>query len=170
VNAKTDFELSTLSGLLNEKLRENIRETRSGVYMVFSDGNGDKYPIPSFQLIVFMQCAPDRVEELSAAVIGTLDSLKAGLIDEKYVNTVKITKQKQRETDLKDNNWWKDRIYYVLQNDYALNSILSEEEAIRDLDLKHLQKTARKYLIHDENLFRGVMYPKARQTDQPGEN
>jgi zinc protease len=170
VNAETDFELSTLSGLLNEKLRENIRETRSGVYMIFSSGVGDKYPIPSFSQLVFMQCAPDRVEELSTAVIGTLDSLKAGLIDEKYVNTVKTTKQKQLETDLKDNNWWKQRIYYALLNDYPLNSILNEEEAIRDLDLKHLQKTARKYLIQDVNLLRGVMYPKARQADQPAEN
>jgi zinc protease len=170
VNAKTDFELSTLSGLLDEKLRENIRETRSGVYMIFANGNGDKYPIPSFSQLVFMQCAPDRVEELSAAVIGTLDSLKAGLIDEKYVNTVKTTKQKQLETDLKDNNWWKNRILVAYTNDYPLNSILSEEGAIRDLDLKHLQKTARKYLIQDINLLRGVMYPKARQTDQPAEN
>ncbi len=167
VNARTDFECKSLSSLLNEKLMDNIREARGGVYAIYAWDYETKYPIPSYLYTIFMQCAPDKAEELSIAVIGTLDSLKAGLISEKYVNVVKTTKQKQLETDLKDNNWWKERIYKVLQNNYPLNSILSDEKLINDLNLKKMQKTAKTYLNYDTNLVRGILYPEARPKDIP---
>lgn len=168
-NAKTDFELSSLSLLLNQKLMDNIRETRGGVYAIYAWDYGTKYPYPLYLYTIYMQCAPDKVEELSAAVIGTLDSLKAGMIDEKFVNVVRTTKQKQLETDLKDNNWWKERIYKVLQNNYPLNNILSDEKVISELDLKKLRKTAKTYLNYDKNLVRGILYPEARPQDIPAE-
>jgi zinc protease len=159
VNSKTNTELYNLAFLLNEKLRENIRENRSGVYYIGAWPEIDKFPVSSYSLNIYMQCAPERVEELSLAVVQTLDSLKTGLFAEKYVNTVKITRQKRFETETKENRWWLSSIYNQSLNGFAINDLLKDRAAINHINLKSLQKTAKQYLNHDKNLIRGVLYP-----------
>jgi zinc protease len=162
MNDRTQSRVNNLRFLLNEKLRENIRETRSGVYFIAAWDYETKYPVSTFLINVYMQCAPDRVEELSQAVIGTLDSLKAGLIDEKYVNVIKVTRQKQLETDLAENRWWLENVYEKAWNKLPLEGLLNDEQEIAKLNLKELQKVAKQYLIQDQNLMRGVLYPLSK--------
>jgi zinc protease len=165
VDSRTNVRLGNLTMLMNEKLRENIRETRGGVYFIGAWQDYRPYPNPALQIAIYMQCAPERVEELSDAVVATLDSLKAGLFEEKYVNTIKTTRLKRLETDVKDNRWWMGTIYSGLWNGYPLNDILKEREAVKHLTLKELQQTAAKYLVHDSNLLRGALFP-AQQTPE----
>jgi zinc protease len=159
ITGKTRAKLRSLTFLMDEKLRENIRETRSGVYYVGAWGTTDKYPMPSCQISVYMQCAPERATELTDAVISTLDSLKAGLFTEKYVNVVKVTSQKRLETDLKDNRWWQSSIYDQVQNGFPLNDLLADRKLINKLNLKQLQSTARDFLVQDTRLVQGMLYP-----------
>lgn len=164
---KIESRISNLTYLLNEKLRENIRETRSGVYFVGAWDNERKYPVPSYQISIYMQCAPDRVEELSDAVISTLDSLKAGKFDEKYVNVVKVTRQKKLETDMSENRWWLDSVYETAWNQLPLDGLLNDKQSIDKLNLKELQKVAKEYLNQDTNLVWGVLYPMQKNQDLP---
>jgi zinc protease len=161
VDSKTNIQLGNLALLMNEKLRENIREARSGVYFVGAWQDFTLYPIPSMQFSVYMQCSPERVIELSDAVVATLDSLKAGLFDEKYVNVVRMTREKRFETDVKENRWWSNSIYNSVWNGFELNDMLKEREAVKDLTLKDLQQTAASYLVQDTSLIKAVMYPEA---------
>ncbi len=159
VDNMTNNKLRNLSLLVNEKLRENIREARSGVYFVGSWGSAYKHPVPYYLMFIYMQCAPDRVDELSEAVIMTLDSLKAGLFDPKYVNTVKVTLQKKMETDLTENRWWLDAVYDQAWNDFPMNDLLNDKKEINNINLKELQNIAAQYLKQDTNLVKGVLYP-----------
>jgi zinc protease len=164
VKPETDSELRNLTYLLNEKLRENIRVARAGAYMVSAWGEAASFPVPTFSISIFMECAPDRVKELSAAIIGTLDSLKAGQISEKYVNVVKTSRQTQLETDLQDNTWWQNKIQNALYYDYPLDSILCDKQVLDKLNLKQLKKLSKQYLIQDTNLISGYLYPAVRNT------
>lgn len=160
--AKAQMELRNLTFLMNEKLRENIRETRSGVYFIGSWGDIARYPVPTYQIYIYMQCAPDRVEELSEAVVATLDSLKAGLFDEKYVNVVKITRQKRLEIETKDNRWWLSSIYNQASYGFPMNNLLKDMNTINTLTHKELKAAAEKYLNHRTNLLRSALYPAPR--------
>ncbi len=162
---KIQSRMNNLTYLLNEKLRENIRETRSGVYFVGAWDTEKKFPIPTYEVSVFMQCSPERAKELSEAVISTLDSLKAGKIDEKYVNVVKVTRQKKWETDISENRWWMDSIYEKAWNKLPINGLLNDKQAIDKLSLKELQKIAKQYLNQDTNLVWAVLYPVDKLQD-----
>jgi len=170
-DAKIDNRITNLSYLMNEKLRENIRETRSGVYFIGAWNDEKKYPVSKFQISIYMQCAPDRVEELSQAVISTLDSLKAGQIGEKYVNVVKVTRQKKLETDMTENRWWLNNAYKKAWNKLPLEGLLNDAQEINKLNLKELQKVAKQYLTQDINMVWGVLYPisKYDEAQQPKE-
>jgi zinc protease len=159
IDLKTSVQLGNLTMLMNEKLRENIRETRSGVYFVGAWQDYNPLPVPNMVISVYMQCAPERVDELSDAVVATLDSLKAGLFEEKYINTIKTTRLKRLETDVRDNRWWMSNIYSALWNGYPLNDMLKEREAVKHLTLKELQHTAARFLNHDNNLLRAMLFP-----------
>jgi zinc protease len=159
-SSQTRSELYNLTYLLNEKLRENIRETRSGVYFVGAWPQLKQYPVPTYQITIYMQCAPERVEELSAAIISTLDSLKTGSIDAKYVNAVKMTRTKKLETDKKENQWWMNNIYEQAWNKQPLAGMLVDEQVINKMSIRSLQKSTAKYLMHDKNLLRSVLLPE----------
>jgi zinc protease len=159
LHGKARHELRSLTMLLDEKLRENIREARSGVYFVGSWSSIGKYPSPYTQIDIYMQCAPERTTELTAAILATLDSLKAGQFDEKYVNVVKMTSQKRLETDLRENRWWLNAIYDQIYYGYALNDLLADRSDIAKLDMEQLRKTAAQYLNHDTNLVKGILLP-----------
>lgn len=159
LHSKTRQELRSLSLLMDEKLRENIRETRSGVYFVGAWGSVDKYPYPYTQIDIYMQCAPERTEELTDAILTTLDSLKAGLFDEKYVNVVRMTSQKRLETDLRENRWWLNSIYDQVFYGYSLNDLLSDRSDLAGLDMSQLRRTTAEYLNHDTHLVKGTLLP-----------
>jgi zinc protease len=161
IDAMTGIKLQNLNVLMNEKLRENIRETRSGVYFVGAWVESFQYPNPQYMLNVYLQCAPERVQELTDATLSTLDSLKAGMIDEKYVNVVRMTREKLFETDTKDNRWWLRTLSEQAWKGFPLNAILEDREQAQQLTLKELQDTAGKYLSHDVSLLKCVLYPEA---------
>jgi len=159
LHGKTRHELRSLTMLMDEKLRENIRETRSGVYFVGAWGTIGKYPDPYSQIDIYMQCAPERTEELTDAILATLDSLKAGQFDEKYVNVVKVTSLKRLETDLRENRWWLNSIYDQVYYGYSLNDLLSDRSDLAGLDMSQLRRTTAEYLNHDTHLVKGTLLP-----------
>jgi zinc protease len=169
IDETTSYKISNLRYLLDEKLRENIRESRSGVYYVGAWDEERMYPVPFYQINIYMQCSPDRVDELSGAVVSTLDSLKTGLIDNKYVNVIKNTRQKKWETDITENRWWLDTIHETAWNDMPLNKILDNKNIFEKLTAKELRNEAKQYLIQDKNLTIGILYPasKAGQAAEP---
>lgn len=158
-SSKTKSELTDLTYLMNEKLRENIRETRSGVYTVAAYPQVKRFPKQEYNITIYMQCAPERVVELSEAVFATLDSIKAGQFDNKYVDVVKITRTKRLETDVKENRWWQNKIDERVWNRLDLNALLEEQQLISTVSKKSLQKAAKTYLIYDKNLVQSVLYP-----------
>lgn len=162
ITSQTGFQIGNLSLLMNEKLRENIREARSGVYFVGSWGEVNKYPVSFYLLMVYMQCAPERVEELTDAVLVTLDSLKAGMFDQRYVNTVKMTRLKRLETEMKDNRWWLSSIFNQVWNGFPLENLIKDRQTFQKMTKKELEQTAARYLIHDKNLLKSVLYPAER--------
>ncbi|MBM4399635.1 MAG: insulinase family protein [Candidatus Cloacimonetes bacterium] len=155
----TSFELNSLSYLIDEKLRENIREARSGVYYIGTWTEINDYPVQHITVNGYMQCAPERVDELSLATYQTLDSLKAGLFEEKYVNVVKMTLQKRFETSIRENRWWLDNIAVQTRKGYPINELLADRNPQNRITYKTLKDAAIKYLLHDVNLLSGVLYP-----------
>ena len=92
-----DFDIASqsrvnvLEQIYFEKLRENVRENLSGAYVVQPIMVPEKYPEPHLITYSFLMCDPARVDELLDATLATVDSLRMGLFDDKYVQNAKIT-------------------------------------------------------------------------------
>jgi len=163
VSKETRHETAMAEILAGEKLRENIREDRSGVYYVYCWGDTEPYPAPVTYANLGMGCSPDRVEELITASLAVMDSLKAGLFDDKYVNTVRQARLKQMELNLKNNDWWVDRIGDQIVKQLPLDAIMEEMDAIQKVSKQDLSKWTAKYLDFDTNCQRFILYPETRK-------
>lgn len=156
------LRLSLAGSLASEKLRENIREARSGVYYVYCYAYGVANPVGETYAYLGLGCSTDRVDELIEASLATLDSLKAGNIDEIYVNTVRQSKLKELESDLQRNDWWASKIYDQVFYQRSPDDILQEAEIIKTISRESLAADLRTYFDFDVNCQRFVLYPEKR--------
>jgi len=161
-NPQVGLRISLAGSLASEKLRENIREARSGVYYVYCYGYGNSFPLPETNVYMGLGCSTDRVDELLEASFATLDSLKAGNFDEKYVNTVRQSKLKEMESDLQRNDWWADKIYQQAYYGVPVDAILEEAEIIKNINRESLAADLRAYFDLDVNRQVFVLYPEEK--------
>ena len=145
--------------IAQEKLRENIRENMSGVYTIGIWSDWNVYPKPNYVMQTWMACDPDRAEELNKATFATLDSLRNGQFDEKYLNNAKITFSKSLEENMKSNRDW----IAGMSNNYLrgqpLDSFLGYLSIVEGLDKKAIVKSAKKYLSFDKSCLSVYLFP-----------
>ena len=158
---KNEVLLDALAYVMNEKLRENIREERSGVYMIYSNSNTTNYPKQIFELDTILACSPDRVDELNDAIFATLDSLRAGYIDDRYLVACKATLKQRYAESIKSNRYWLGQFQNNLRQSRPLTAFLNEPVQVEKLNKKELIKAARKYLNYNKNSISVIMLPES---------
>ncbi|HNT52323.1 MAG TPA: insulinase family protein [Candidatus Syntrophosphaera sp.] len=152
--------LDALTNVLNEKLFENIREDRSGVYFVQMIPSTEFYPVPHFQMISLMGCAPERVDELSDAIFATLDSIRAGRFDQRYIVAARATLEQRRAEDIRSNRFWTSQLLGNLKNKRPLTEFLKEPRHYPEINRKNLAKAARHYLNYGKNRLSLILLPE----------
>ena len=108
-NTRESIIINQLASVLDIRLREVIREDKSGSYGVSVSAGIDGWPDRYYKLNIEFGCEPVREEELSAAVIETIKDIKAGKLSDEIVAKVKETYSRSFETALRNNNWWLNR-------------------------------------------------------------
>ncbi|MDD3578563.1 MAG: insulinase family protein, partial [Candidatus Cloacimonetes bacterium] len=157
------FARLALNMLLTRKLLENIRERMSGVYVIYSQyeeiehsGNGR----PAYSLAINMHCDPLREEELSAAIMATLDSLRAGYYDESYVQEIKAQLSKVYEDAFGTNEYFCKVISKNLYSPREIDCYLQNPGRIEKLDKKIITDAAKRHLSFDKSHRKLVMLPE----------
>ena len=162
-STKNKVMLDALEFVLNEKLRENIREERSGVYFIQAWQSTTSYPDSRYTVGTMMGCAPARLKELNDAIFATLDSLRAGHIDKHYLVAANATLRQQFDENIKSNRFW----IYQLKSDIwqgrKLASFLDEPAFFDQIDLKNIAKAAKKYLRFGKNQLSVFMLPQVQE-------
>ena len=153
--------ISALTMVLNEKLRENIREELSGVYVIQAWNNYEKHPKEHYLLNIFMTCSPDRVDELNEAIFATVDSIRAGNFDQRYVDSTKAVLQKRYEESISQNRYWLARMSDNAFSKEKMDSFLDHPSRYEKIDKKQIVASAKKYLNFGKNHLSVVMIPEA---------
>ncbi len=146
--------------VLNEKLRENIREDRSGVYFVQSFLRPERFPYPYYTMQTFMSCSADRVDELSDAILATIDSLKAGQYADPYVATVKVTLQQTYRERIRQNEYWISSMISAVKANRPIDMFLDHPARYESITKEEITAAAGRYLNTDSSLIKLVMYPE----------
>ncbi len=159
---KNKVMLDALEFVLNEKLRENIREERSGVYFIQAWQSTASYPVSRYTIGTMMGCAPARLKELTEAIYATLDSLRAGNIDARYLVGANATLRQQFDENLKSNSFWISQLRADIWQGRKLATFLDEPAFYAQIDLANIAKAAKKYLRYDKNQLAVFMLPQLR--------
>ena len=109
-NFKESTIINQLTSMLEIRLREVIREDKSGSYGIQANGLIDGWPERFYQVEVQFGCEPTREEELKDSVIETIKDIQNGNISDDLIAKLKETYIRELETSLRNNSWWLGRI------------------------------------------------------------
>lgn len=145
-NADERYNLIALTEVMSIRLREQLREEKSGVYFVQVSPNMEKIPREEYGISIYFSCAPDRVDELVAAVRKEVDYLQNNLVDASYIQKIKEIQSKEREVNRKTNQFWLSSMKNIQVNDEPFTVIARRDELIKALTPEQVRDAAKRYL------------------------
>lgn len=139
--------MEQLRSLAEIKLREIIREDKSGTYgvSVYAGIMGDQERYFDFQ--VSFGCEPSREKELEAEVIASLKKLINEEPAASDVDKLKESYRRNFEVNQMNGSWWLDMLANIeVFKDMPAEAAYDSAFGIRNITAKALQDQAKKYL------------------------
>lgn len=162
---QNSYELNSMLQMFDIKLREVLREDKSGTYGVGVYGGGSVYPREEYRINISWGCDPARIDELTESVFEQIDSLKLAPPKEIYVTKVRETQIREYETNMKENMYWLNSLYNSYFYERDLNEILKDPELYKSLTAEMMQSAAMKYFNLD-NYVRVILKPEKAETEK----
>jgi len=160
-NDQNRFEFNAMIEVLRIKLREVLREDKGGVYGVGVSGSPSLYPRKEYSIRIGFGCNPERVDELVTAVMQQIDTLKLKPADPLYVDKVKELQRRDREVNLKENNYWMNVFRGAYTNSEDPRSMLKIPQQIDKLSAVSIQHSAKTY-FDMKNIVKIVLKPEKK--------
>lgn len=150
---------NALDSVLSERLREELRENKSGVYGVSVGSAVRRLPTDTYEFSVSFTCDPERVDELIDEVLRVVEELQSAPVDARYIDQVTAQRHRSHEESLETNSYWRGALLGALQRDEdpvdAVNGYLGRVDSLTAEDI---QAAAKKYLS-TQNFAKGVRLP-----------
>lgn len=153
------FYFNSLADYLNIRLRELIREDKSGTYGVGVRGSFQKIPYENYMLSINFGCSPERTDELINEIFTELKRLQKEEPADSYIVKIIESKLKSYEKNLKENGYWAGKLYNIYWNNKNQNSIFEYPDMVETLRPEKIKEMANKY-INFENYVQVVSYPE----------
>ena len=155
----TARDLRVLQMLLSIRLREVLREDKGGVYGVGVGGAIERAPHQERTFTVSFGCDPARVDELVKATFDEIAQVQNNGIGAEYLEKVKQTFTRERETQLRNNGFWIGWLTsaYTFGDDPTL--ALDPSKMIARMTSDNVKAAAKRYLDAKE-YFQAVLLPE----------
>lgn len=142
--------LRSLEDALSIRLREALREERSGVYGVQVEASSSHRPDERYQFVVSFTCDPERIDELTEAVFEEIQAYQDNGVPEETLATVKEQQRRDRETELEENGFWTGSLaFHYRYGEEDVRNILRYQELIDAISEEDVQEAARTFLNTD---------------------
>lgn len=138
--------LQALSGVLEVRLREELREERGGVYGVSVSDTTWVLPTGGYALTVDFACDPARVAELETATREVLDELRGAPVDARYVEAHQVAGRRGREESARTNAFWLSGILAAQERGEDPRGLLDWDARNDSLTPQEVHAAAKKYL------------------------
>ncbi len=145
--------LQTLADVMRIRLRDALREDLGGTYGVTVRGSASPRPVPQFQLSIGFGAAPERVDELTAAVFAEIEALKLDAPPPEAVQALEVDLSKvqemhfrSRQTEIRENSFWITQMLIYDQYGWDVENIPSSASRSTILPPESVRDTARRYL------------------------
>jgi len=151
--------LESLKNVMEIKLREVMREDMGGTYGVWMWTSPSHYPKERYKFNIRFGCSPENVDTLTQAVFTQIDSIQSYGIAADYISKVQEIQRRERETKLKENQFWLGSLesYYFHGEDPL--QILNYDQLVDSINPDVIQAAAANYL-NLENYMKITLYPE----------
>ena len=141
-----DRDTFLLAQVLSIRLREVLREDKGGVYGVRVGGSIARTPHQERNFSVSFGCDPARVDELVQATFDEIHRIQKEGIGPEYLEKVKQTFSREREIQLRNNEFWLGwlSIAYAFGDDPTL--VLDPSKMIARITSDNMKAAANRYL------------------------
>jgi len=143
------YEMYSMMQVLRIRLREVLREDMGGVYGVSVWASMSKEPEAEYSLNVTFGCSPDRVQELTDAVLVEIKKIMNDTPDEVNVDKVKESQRREREINIQKNSYWLNSLAVYYREGRELSDFMKFNELIEGFSAEDAQAAAAKYFDLD---------------------
>ena len=137
--------LRALALVLQNRLRDVLREELGGTYSVGVSGSNAWRPIESYTLTISYGSDPERADELAAVVFAEIEKLKESPPEASEVADVRESFLRTHETSLENNSYWISNIGARYERGADAEGLLDYPESVEELTPELIQQAARLY-------------------------
>lgn len=152
--ARTDlaerYAMAAMSQVLDMRLRDKLREELGGTYGASVSGSLAAEPRAEFAVSIAFGSAPERVDELTAAVFDEVERLRDDGVTAEELGKVKEMLRRGLETGLEQNGYWLSQIITYDRRGMPLGDIPHEDRVVDALALASIRDAARRYLDREQ--------------------
>ena len=140
---KDMIELEALSKILTTRLLESIREDKSSVYYIGAQPGTYKLPTSEFEMTIYYGTAPEKLKALKESVFATIRDLIENGPKQDEVNKAREKIKRERETNLRENNFWQATLKnYYLNLDGNFKTFGEFDGVVEGLTIESLKSAA----------------------------
>ena len=143
------YDMYSMMQVLRIRLREVLREDMGGVYGVSVWASMSKEPQAKYTLNVTFGCAPDRVHELTDAVLVEIKKIMKEAPDQVNVDKVKESQRREREINIQKNSYWLNSLTVYYREGRELSDFMKFNELIEGFSADDAQAAAAQYFDLD---------------------
>jgi zinc protease len=154
-------DMFALDQVLSMRLREILREDLGGVYGVGAGGDISRGVRQERSFTIEFGCAPDAVDKLVKAAFDEIDVIAKQGIGATYLDKVKQTFIRDRETAMRTNRFWVDWLARSARYGDDPTIILDSKALLARITSDNVKAAAAKYL-DKKKYFQAVMLPAAK--------
>jgi zinc protease len=152
--------IRALQVVLEQKLRDTIREELGGTYGISASPTYSKIPKEVYSIRIQWGCNPDRTEELVKVVLREVEALKANGPTEKQVNDTRAALIRDFETNVRQNAYLVGQIYLRYQVPEDLGEFFGLGEYYKTADLGKLVWDAARRYLDTGNYVKVTLFPE----------
>jgi len=151
--------MRAMTGALDIRLRELIREELGGTYGVSVAGAYERDPEARYSVRISFGSDPARVEELVGAVFSEMEAFKSAGPTPEELQAVTEQERRSRETNLQENGWWVAQLRFADESGSDPRFLL-DQSLLAGVTAETIQRDAQRYLRTD-NYVQVTLFPEA---------
>jgi zinc protease len=148
-----------LASVLDIRLREELREALGGTYGVSVSAAPTRLPRQEYSFSVSFGSAPERADELVAAVLAQIDTLRTRGPAAADLAKVVEAEVRARETNLRQNSYWLSQIMFLEQTGEPAAPVVNPRGDADLLNAAAIQRAAQRWL-DPANYVRVTLLPE----------
>jgi zinc protease len=138
--------IRAMADVLENRLRETLREALGGTYSVSVSPSYDKVPREEYHVAIEFGCNPTRTDELVKAVFQQIAELQRDGPTAEQVKNVREAFLRDAESNLSQNRYFLSQISSRYQNGEDLTSLFNITDLYKTIDAAMIQAAAKQYL------------------------